>query len=134
MAPPCGTGDRPERVEVWKARKFIREHLDEEISLTQVAAAVRISPTYLSEKFKQVTGENFVGYVARSRVQKACELLNDSEARISDIAFATGFQSLSQFNRVFKKLLGQAPRAYRVRNCNNGNGEARRGGCLNRRS
>jgi AraC-like DNA-binding protein len=133
---PDGNGDRPQRIEVWKARKFIREHLDEKISLTEVAAAVRISPTYLSEKFKQSTGENFVCYVARSRVEKACELLRKSEARISEIAFATGFQSLSQFNRVFKKFLGEAPRAYRVRFCNkNGNGMAsRNGGSSNHRS
>lgn len=133
VPPSDGNGDRPQRIEVWKARKFIREHLDEKISLTEVAAAVRISPTYLSEKFKQVTGENFVCYIGRRRVEKACELLRESEARISEIAFATGFQSLSQFNRVFKKLLGEAPREYRLRCCNKGgNGAARSAARSNR--
>jgi AraC-like DNA-binding protein len=105
---------RPEPVEIWKARKVIREKLGEKISLREVAAEVRICPTYLSEKFKEVTGENFVGYVARARIERACEFLVNSDARISEIAFASGFQSLSQFNRVFKKLCGKSPRAYRA--------------------
>jgi AraC-like DNA-binding protein len=107
-------GERPEPVEIWKARKFISENLEEKISLRDVASAVSICPSYLSERFKEVTGEHFVGYVARVRVEKACELLRSSRLRISDIAFASGFQSLSQFNRVFRKLRGKSPRSYRA--------------------
>ena len=70
----------------------------------RVAKAVNIHPNYLSERFKQVTGMNFVEYVARTRFEKACNLLHDGGLRISEIAFAAGFQSLSQFNRVFKKF------------------------------
>lgn len=112
---PNGNGQRPEPTEIWKARRFIREHLEEKFSLAEVAQAVHICPTYLSEKFKEVTGENFVAYVARSRVEKARALLQTTSSRISEIAFATGFQSLSQFNRVFKKLSGESPRVYRAR-------------------
>jgi AraC-like DNA-binding protein len=79
-----------------------------------VAAAVSISPTHLSEKFKHVTGIKFVDYVARTRFEKACALLHDRNMRVSEIAFAVGFQSLSQFNRVFKKLSGKSPREYRT--------------------
>ena len=53
-------GNQAEPVKIWKARNFISEHSAEELSLTQVARAVDISPNYLSEKFKQVTGINFV--------------------------------------------------------------------------
>jgi AraC-like DNA-binding protein len=107
-------GNRAEPAEIWKARNFIREHSDEELSLTQVAKAVNISPNYLSEKFKQVTGINFVDYVARSRFEKARGLLHDPNLRVSEIAFAVGFQSLSQFNRVFKKFSGKSPTEYRA--------------------
>jgi AraC-like DNA-binding protein len=103
-----------EPVEIWKARNFIHEHSDEELSLTQVAKTVSISPNHLSEKFKQVTGVNFVKYVARTRYEKARALLHDFDLRVSEIAFAAGFQSLSQFNRVFKKFSGKSPTAYRV--------------------
>ena len=106
-------GDRAEPVEIWKARKFIEEHSSEELSLTRVAQAVNISANHLSEKFKNVTGVNFVEYVARVRFEKACDLLETVDRRISEIAFAVGFQSLSQFNRIFKKLSGTSPTQYR---------------------
>ena len=107
-------GHRAEPVEIWKARKFIKEYSAEKLSLTKVAKAANISRNHLSEKFKQVTGTNFVEYVARARFERACELLRDVDLRISEIAFAVGFQSLSQFNRVFKKLEGKSPTEYRA--------------------
>jgi AraC-like DNA-binding protein len=106
--------ERAEPAEIWKARKFIDEHSAEELSLTSVAKAVNSSANHLSEKFKQVTGVNFVEYIARARTEKAQHLLQNSTRRISEIAFAVGFQSLSQFNRVFRKLSGKSPRAYRA--------------------
>jgi AraC-like DNA-binding protein len=107
-------GHRAEPVEIWKARKFIQEHSAEELSLTKVAKAANISRNHLSEKFKQVTGTNFVEYIAWTRFEKACDLLRTSNLRISEIAFAVGFQSLSQFNRVFKKLSDESPTQYRT--------------------
>ncbi len=107
-------GNRAEPVEIWKARQFIHEHSDDGLSLTKVAKSVHISPNYLSERFKEVTGVNFVDYIARTRTERASELLQNSNLRISEIAFAVGFQSLSQFNRVFKKLSGRSPSAYRA--------------------
>ena len=106
---------RAEPAEIWKARKFIEQHSDEELSLIKLAKAVNISPNYLSEKFKKVTGVNFVDYVARIRTEKARDLLEDVDLRISEIAFAVGFQSLSQFNRVFKKLFRKSPTEFRAR-------------------
>jgi AraC-like DNA-binding protein len=105
---------RAESVDIWKARQFIEQHSTEEISLTKLAKVVNISPTHLSEKFKQVTGVNFVDYVAHTRFDKARQLLANGDLRISEIAFEVGFQSLSQFNRVFKKLSGKSPTAYRA--------------------
>jgi AraC-like DNA-binding protein len=104
---------RAEPVEIWKARKFIEKHSGEELSLTKVAKAVNVSGNHLSEKFKQVTGMNFVDYVARARFETARDILLNSNRRISEIAFAAGFQSLSQFNRVFKKLSGKSPTDFR---------------------
>jgi AraC-like DNA-binding protein len=109
--------NRAEPVEIWKTRKFIEEYSGEELSLRRVAKAVNIHPNYLSERFKQVTGMNFVDYVARIRFKKACRLLHNGGLRISDIAFAAGFQSLSQFNRVFKKLCGKSPTQFRAAKC-----------------
>ena len=105
---------RAEPVEIWKARKFIEENSGEELSLRMVAKAVNVHPNYLSERFKQVTGMNFVEYVACTRFKEACRLLHNGELKIGDIAFAAGFQSFSQFNRVFKRLSGKSPTQFRA--------------------
>ena len=107
-----GNGAEPMRI--WKARTFIHEHAEEELSLSRVATAANTSPNYFSEKFKEATGVNFVRYVARARFEKAAVFLRNGDLRISEIAFATGFQSLSQFNRVFKQLAGRSPTEYRA--------------------
>ena len=106
--------NRAEPVAIWKARKYIEEHSGEELSLPRVAKAVNIHPNYLSEKFKQVTGIRFVEYIARARFNTACDLLRNGNLRVSEIAFAAGFQSLSQFNRVFKRFSGKSPTQYRA--------------------
>ena len=104
-----------EPANIWKARQFIEQHCGEHISLVKVARSVRANPTYFSEKFKQVTGTNFVDYVARTRFDRAQKLLQNGDVAISEIAFAAGFQSLSQFNRVFKRLSGKSPTQYRLK-------------------
>ena len=106
--------NQAEPVAIWKERKFIEEYSSEELSLTKVAKAVGMNANYLSENFRQLTGINFVEYVARARFVTACNLLRNPNMRVSEIAFAAGFQSLSQFNRVFKKFLGKSPTQYRA--------------------
>ena len=108
------TSHHAEPVEIWRTRLFIRDHLDEKLSLSRLAQAAKISPNYLSEKFKEVTGENVVRYISRARVEEAQRLLENGNRRISEIAFSVGFQSLSQFNRSFKKNVGISPSRYRA--------------------
>ena len=106
--------NRVEPVAIWKARRLIEEHSSEELSLKKVAKTVNMNPNYLSENFKHITGINFVDYVAGIRFKTACDLLRNSNLRISEIAFAAGFQSLSQFNRVFKRFSSKSPTQYRA--------------------
>jgi AraC-like DNA-binding protein len=65
--------------------------------------------------FKKATGLNFTDYVSRIRVEKAKNLLLNRNLRVSEIAYEVGFQSLTHFNRVFKKVMGQSPTEYRGR-------------------
>lgn len=99
---------------ITKARAYIHEHQTEEISLGQVAKAVNMSSYYFCKMFKKVTGINFTDYVARVRIEKSKNLLLNPNLRVSEIAFEVGFQSLTHFNRVFKKILGQSPTEYRA--------------------
>jgi AraC-like DNA-binding protein len=105
---------RAEPVAIWKARKYIEKYSGEELSLTKVANVVKMNANHLSENFKRVTGINFVEYVARTRFANACDLLRNPKLHVSEIAFAAGFQSLSQFNRVFKRFSGKSPTQYRA--------------------
>jgi len=99
---------------ILRAKEYIHENLAEAISLGQVAKAVNTSTFYFCKIFKRVTGINFTDYVSRVRIEKSKNLLLNPNLRISEIAFEVGFQSLTHFNRVFKKILGQSPTEYRA--------------------
>ena len=98
---------------VTRARQFIAEHQADEISLGDVARAVNTSTFYFCKLFKKATGLNFTEYLSRIRVEKAKNLLLNPNLRVSEIAYQVGFQSLTHFNRVFRKLAGQSPTHYR---------------------
>src|SRR5262245_37587793 len=97
-----------------RAKEYIQEHQTEELSLGEVARAVNMSTYYFCKSFKKVTGINFTDYVSRVRLEKAKNLLLNPNLRVSEIAYEVGFQSLTHFNRVFKKILGQSPTQYRA--------------------
>jgi AraC-like DNA-binding protein len=107
--------ERAESPQIARARAFINEHQDEDLSLSEVAKAVNMSAFYFCKMFKQATGFTYTDYLARIRVEKVKNMLLDPHKRVSEAAFAAGFQSLSQFNRVFRKVAGEAPSAYRER-------------------
>lgn len=100
---------------ITRARQFIADHHADEMSLEEVAKAVNMSAFYFCKMFKKATGMTFTDYLARVRVEKVKNLLLNPHKRISEAAFEAGFQSLSQFNRVFRKIAGEAPTAYRER-------------------
>ena len=98
---------------VTKARAFIALNLGETLTLETVARAANISPFYFCKVFKGATHLTFTDYVARARVETTKQLLLNPNTRVSEAAYAAGFQSLSQFNRVFRRVEGQAPSVYR---------------------
>ena len=100
---------------VTKARLFIAEHQGDELSLTQVASAVNMSAFYFCKTFKKATGMTFTDYLARVRIEKVKNLLLNRHKRVSEAAYEAGFQSLSQFNRVFRRIAGESPTVYRER-------------------
>jgi AraC-like DNA-binding protein/ligand-binding sensor protein len=100
---------------ITRAKQFIHEHQADEISLGDVAHAVNTSTFYFCKLFKKATGLNFTDYLSRVRIEKAKNLLLNPNLRVSEIAFAAGFQSLTHFNRVFRRITGESPTAYRTK-------------------
>jgi AraC-like DNA-binding protein len=109
------SNDAAESPAVTRARVFIAEHHSDEVALGDVAKAVNMSAFYFCKTFKRATGMTFTDYLARVRVEKVKNLLLNPHKRVSEAAFEAGFQSLSQFNRVFRRVAGEAPSAYRER-------------------
>ncbi len=100
---------------ITRARAFITAHKHEEFSLNDVARAVNMSGFYFCKVFKRATGLTFTDYLARTRIESVKDMLLNPHVRVSEAAYACGFQSLSQFNRVFRRIAGEAPTSYRER-------------------
>jgi AraC-like DNA-binding protein len=98
---------------VLKAREYIDKHKAEELSLADVAKAAGASVFHFCKVFHKATGLKFTDYVARVRVEDARTRLLNPNLRISEIAYDVGFQSLTQFNRTFKRVFGQSPTEFR---------------------
>jgi YesN/AraC family two-component response regulator len=97
-----------------RARQYIDQHHADDLSLGAVAQAAHMSTFYFCKQFKKATGLSFTEYLSRVRVEKAKEQLLKPHMRVSEVAYEVGFQSLTHFNRVFKKLNGESPTGYRT--------------------
>ena len=108
------TGGRYRSV-ILKAREYIdRNFASGDISLYSTASYVGISPNHLSTVFAQETGENFIDYLTRIRLEKAKHLLQNTAMKSAEIAFEIGFNDPHYFSYIFKKNTGLSPRDYRV--------------------
>lgn len=99
---------------ITRAKQFIRDHHAEKLSLGQVAAAAHTSVFHLCKLFKKAGGITFTAFVSRTRIEQSKSLLLNPHLRVSEIAYTAGFQSLTHFNRTFKKLAGESPTLYRA--------------------
>lgn len=91
---------------------YIDAHLDQDLSLTELAKVVQISAHYFSQLFKQSIGVTPHQYVIRRRIERAKELLTQNKLTISDVAKIVGFVDQSHFHRHFKRLVGITPKAF----------------------
>lgn len=98
------------------ATKYIRENFKNDLSLEIIAHEVYVTPNYLSMLFKNTLGINFVGYLNKIRVEKACELLKDMRYKTYEIAETVGYKDEKYFSYVFKKVTGFTPSQYRNEN------------------
>ncbi len=95
-----------------QAMIYMQQNYMRDISLDNCADHIGTNPFFLSKSFKQVTGKNFIDYLTELRMEKAKELLRESEMKINTVAEQVGYRH-SYFNRIFKKLEGMTPTRYR---------------------
>ena len=93
--------------------QYVHQHFDRTLEMASIARWQGMSPSTFSRFFKRATGDNFVIFVRRLRIDAACRLLLEDERSISDVCFRVGYGNLSNFNRHFKRLVGMTPREYR---------------------
>jgi AraC-like DNA-binding protein/ligand-binding sensor protein len=96
-----------------EAKNFIKTHQAEALSLKQIASALNMSTFYFCKMFKKGTGLTFIDYLARTRIESTKKLLLNPNLRINEVAYDCGFVSLTHFNRIFKRVVGKSPTAYR---------------------
>jgi AraC-like DNA-binding protein len=98
---------------VAKVCQWIQRNFDQPLTLKQAAAVAGMNESYFSRLFSLSTGLHFIDYVNEIRLNEARHRLLDAQQSIAEIAFASGFGSLSQFNRVFVRSSGCNPRSWR---------------------
>lgn len=96
-----------------KVQTYIEEHLSHGLSLDELGKVAHLHPVYFSKLFKQETGENVSNYISRKRLEKASQLLQDSELRVHDIAQMVGYKKNQYFIQLFKVEYGVTPYQYR---------------------
>lgn len=96
-----------------KAESFINRNYMKDLSLDDISRYCNISSYYFSKLFKQETGENYVEYLSRVRIENAKKMLSDSEASIKEISYSVGFSDPNYFSRAFKKYEGVSPTEYK---------------------
>lgn len=96
-----------------QAKEYIDNHFHRDMSLDDISRELNISPYYFSKLFKEKTGENFVEYVTGRRMDKAKQLLKNSDKSIKEICIEAGYSDPNYFSRIFKKYQGVSPTEYK---------------------
>ncbi len=98
---------------VFRAQRFMRQHLHERIRIADIAAHVCLSPSGLQHAFSRATGRSPMAVLRQMRVEIAKALLLRTGMTVEEISASTGFADAFHLSRVFKKLTGEPPQAYR---------------------
>lgn len=95
------------------AKQYIYDHIDQNITLNDVAEVLFINPSYFSALFKRETGETFSNYITGMRMKRSKELLKNLQYSIADVSSMVGYQDSKYFSKVFQKTVGIKPSQYR---------------------
>lgn len=99
--------------DIQNAIAFINTHLGENITLDEIAKNANLSRSHLSSLFKGITGVSPYEYLLLQRVERAVSMINNTDSKITDIAYEFGFFSQANFNKSFRRITGMSPSTYR---------------------
>ena len=105
--------EESEKSFVNRLMNYMWENIDGDLSLCTLSDKLHLNPSYLSRRFKSLTGKNLTEAILELRVKKACELLKNTSLKISEIAPMVGYETAANFSKVFKKMMNITPREYR---------------------
>lgn len=94
-------------------KAYVRDHLNEEITLKKIADILHFNCAYLGQKFKMEENISFNDYMLQERMKKAKQLLLSTNLRIYEIALEVGYRDIDWFYKKFKAYAGSSPNAYR---------------------
>lgn len=98
--------------------KLVAEYIDqnyfEQLSLSMLSKLFLVESSYLSRAFKRDTGENLMLYIAKKRIEKSIQLIEEGKYSLTDISYLVGYDDYPYFNRVFRKITGKSPREYKM--------------------
>ncbi|RXZ81722.1 helix-turn-helix domain-containing protein [Paenibacillaceae bacterium] len=100
------------RIEILNAQRYVILNIDKIVTLEELSNVLHLNPSYLSRLFKKETGENFVEYITKIKVEHAKELLDQTQLSVDEIADKIGYEK-NYFYKVFKKLTRMTPNHYR---------------------
>lgn len=105
--------DKTDTERINRVYAYVIENFSEEISLTDVAGIAHMSATAFCRYFKRSTNKTFSIFLLETRLNYACKLLANDGLNITEVAYESGFNNMSYFNRQFKKMTGLSPQQYR---------------------
>ena len=96
-----------------EVKKYVKEHLAEDITVTQIAEVLHFNPQYLMRTFKAKSGVSIMEYITQTRLSYAKQILRDTDLPIKSVALMVGYSDYAYFTRVFRKETGYSPSQYR---------------------
>lgn len=98
-----------------RARDAMDRAFAQPLDVRSVARVAHVSPAHFSRQFRATFGETPHRYLQRRRIERAMELLRETDLPVTDVCFDVGFGSLGTFSRTFRAVVGESPSAYRAR-------------------
>jgi two-component system response regulator YesN len=102
------------RSEIIQAQKYVNLHINQKVTLEEVANYLHLNPSYFSRLYKKETNEGFIEYVTRIKMEKAKEMIETNVKTVEEVAFEFGYNNRSYFNKCFKNYFGVSPNEYRA--------------------